>query len=71
VYGALLDDGKRYYVFDAISMREMAFEIGDAPSAREVAVTPDVQQRGLKVIREAVEGIGTFYRFPMYPDSGS
>ena len=71
VYGALLDDGKRYYVFDAIAMREMSFEIGDAPSARQVAVTPDVQQRGLKVIREAVESIGTFYRFPTSPDSGS
>ena len=71
VYGALLDDGKRYYVFDAIAMREMSFEIGDAPSAREVAVTPDVQQRGLKVIRDAVESIGTFYRFPTSPDSGS
>jgi len=70
VYGALLDRGTRYYVFDAVAMREMAFELGaGALPGKEVPVTPDVQERGVKVIRNAVGAIGTFYRFPTAPDS--
>jgi arylsulfatase A-like enzyme len=71
VYGALLDDASRYYVFDAIAMREMAFEIGDGLHQRQVPVTADVQERGLKVIRDTVETIGTFYKFATAPGSGS
>jgi arylsulfatase A-like enzyme len=71
VYGALLDDATRYYVFDAIAMREMAFELGDALEQRQVPVTADVQERGLKVIRDTVEAIGSFYGFSTAPGSGS
>ena len=65
VYGALLDGGRRYYVFDAIAMREMAFSIGsDATAGTRIAVTGELQQRGLAVIRRTVDDISRFYRYP-------
>jgi arylsulfatase A-like enzyme len=71
VYGALLDDATKYYVFDAIAMKEMAFELGDKRPATPLRVTPDLRQRGIDVIRDTVGAIGRFYRFPTAPDSGS
>ena len=69
VYGALLTNATRYYVFDAVAMREMAFDVGDGSTpGNEVPVTPDVRDRGLELIRSSVSAIGTFYRFPT-PDS--
>ena len=65
VYGAVLENATRYYVFDAIAMRQMAFDLGDGPqSGTEVPVTADVQRQGQQVIRETVEAISRFYRFP-------
>jgi arylsulfatase A-like enzyme len=70
VYGALLASGTRYYVFDAVAMREMAFEMRDgAEPGKEVPVTPDVRDRGLDVIRSSVGAISTFYRFSTTRDS--
>ncbi len=64
VYGALLANGTRYYVFDAVAMREMAFDMRDgAEPGKEVPVTPDVRERGLEVIRGSVADISTFYKF--------
>ena len=69
VYGAVMDGGRRYYVFDAIAMKEMAFTLGaDANPGRPIAVTPEIQQRGLTVIRRTVDDISRFYRYPS-PDS--
>ena len=70
VYGVLLSHASRYYVFDAVSMRDMAFELGtEARPGVEVPMTPDVQEQGLKKIRETVDAIGAFYRFSKAPDS--
>ncbi len=66
VYGALLEDATRYYVFDAIAMRRdgsSTLETGPQ-SGTEVPVTADIQRQGQKVIRETVEAISRFYRFP-------
>ncbi len=70
VYGALLANATRYYVFDAVAMREMAFDVGaGAAPGVEVPVTRDVRERGLEVIRSSVEAIGTFYQFSKGRDS--
>jgi uncharacterized protein (DUF1800 family) len=69
VYGALLADASRYYVFDAIAMRDRSFELGDGPGYKEDPVTPGTRERGLKVIRETVSAISSFYRFPTSPGS--
>jgi hypothetical protein len=58
-------------VFDAIAMREIAFELGDGLEQRQVPMTADIQERGMKVIRDTVEAIATFYRFATTPGSGS
>jgi len=71
VYGALLDGGTRYYVFDAIAMRELAFSIGrDATPGTAIPVTGEIQQRGLAVIRRTVDDISRFYRYPSVPGTG-
>jgi arylsulfatase A-like enzyme len=70
VYGALLEDASRYYVFDAIAMRELAFELGPGLEQRQVPVTMELQARGRQTIRDTVEAIGRFYRFSTAPDSG-
>ena len=70
VYGVLLAHATRYYVFDAVSMRDMAFELGTgAQPGVEVPMTADVQELGLKTIRETVGSIGAFYRFFKAPGS--
>ena len=69
VYGAVLAGTTRYYVFDAIAMRERAFELSDSPEYKEEPVTPDTREQGLKVIRETVSAISSFYRFPTSPGS--
>jgi hypothetical protein len=70
VYGALLDGGRRYYVFDAIAMRELAFSIGiDAYPGKVIPVTDEIQQRGLAVIRRTIDDISRFYRYP--PSAGT
>jgi hypothetical protein len=64
VYGAILDGGSRYYIFDAIGMRELAFQLTDAPAAGSpVKLTADVQLRGRALIRQTVEAVGDFYKF--------
>ena len=69
VYGAVLAGATRYDVFDAIAMRERAFELRDSPGYKDEPVTPDTREQGLKVIRETVSAIGSFYRFPTPPGS--
>jgi arylsulfatase A-like enzyme len=70
VYGALLANATRYYVFDAVAMREMAFDIADASvPGKEVPVTPDVREKGLDLIRNSVGAISSFYGFTTAPDS--
>ena len=70
VYGVLLAHATRYYVFDAVSMRDMAFELGTGATAGvEVPMTSDVQEQGLKTIRETIGAIGAFYRFSKAPGS--
>jgi arylsulfatase A-like enzyme len=70
VYGVLLAHATRYYVFDAVSMRDMAFELGTGPRpGAEVPMTADVQEQGLKRIRDTVDAIGAFYHFSTARDS--
>ena len=68
VYGAVLAGATRYYVFDAIAMREKAFALNDSPGYKEEPVTPEIREQGLKVIRQTVSDISAFYQFPDAPD---
>jgi hypothetical protein len=64
VYGAVLDGGARYYVYDAITMRDMAFSLDEGPQPGEPAtVTASLRAEGTAVIRRTVEDIAAFYHF--------
>jgi hypothetical protein len=49
-------------------MRQSQFDLGDG-APREVPVTPDTQDEGMKAIRETLAAISTFYRFSTARDS--
>ena len=67
VYGAVLDGGTRYYVYDAINMREMAFALDNGHRPGEPrTVTADLRDRGIEVIRHTVAEVAEFYHF--HPD---
>jgi hypothetical protein len=64
VYGAVLAGGTRYYVYDAITMREMAFSFEEGPRPGEpITVTAPLRDAGIEVIRRTVEDIASFYHF--------
>ena len=63
VYGTLLDDARRLYVFDGIALREYAYELDGTGAGRATAVTDEDRVRGQRAIRETVEGIARLYRY--------
>jgi hypothetical protein len=64
VYGAVLDEGARLYVVDAIERREMMFELGDGPDpGARVPVDPATRRAGGTLIFRTVESIARAYRY--------
>ena len=63
VYGALLDDARRLYIFDGIALREYAYELDGTGSGRMTAITDEDRARGQRAIRETVEGVARLNRY--------
>jgi hypothetical protein len=63
VYGTLLDDARRLYVFDGIALREYEYELDGTSAGRSAAIADEDRVRGQRAIREAVEGIARLYRY--------
>ena len=63
VYGTLLDDARRLYVFDGIALREYAYELDGTGAGRSTAIADEDRVRGQRAIRETVEGIARLYRY--------
>ena len=63
VYGTLMDDARRLYVVDGISLREYAYELDGTGAARAITISEGERARSQQAIRAAVEGIARFYRF--------
>ena len=63
VYGTLLDDARRLYIFDGIALREYAYELDGTGAGRATAVTDEDRVRGQRAIRETVEGIARLNRY--------
>jgi hypothetical protein len=63
VYGTLLDDARRLYIFDAIALREYAYELDGTGAGRATAVAEEDRVRGQRAIRETVEGIARLNRY--------
>ena len=63
VYGALLDDARRLYIFDGVALREYAYELDGTGAGRTTAITEEDRVRGQRAIRETVEGIARLNRY--------
>jgi hypothetical protein len=63
VYGTLLDDARRLYIFDGIAMREYAYELDGTGAGRSTAISSEDRVRGQRAIRETVEAIARFNRY--------
>lgn len=63
VYGALLDDARRLYIFDGIALREYAYELDGTGAGRTITIQNDDRVRSQRAIRETLEDIARFYRY--------
>jgi predicted AlkP superfamily pyrophosphatase or phosphodiesterase len=64
VYGAVLDEGARLYVVDAIERREMLFELGAGPEPGvRVQIDPATRRAGGSLITRTVESIARSYGY--------
>jgi Sulfatase len=63
VYGALLDDARRLYIFDGIALREYTYELDGTAAGRATAVTGEDRVRGQRAIRETVEAVARLNRY--------
>ena len=60
VYGALLDDARRLYIFDGIGLREYAYAIDGSGAGRAMTVSNDDRERGQRAIRDTINAIARF-----------
>ncbi len=63
VYGTLLDDARRLYIFDGIAMREYAYELDGTATGRSTSISGQDRKRGQRAIRETIEAIARFNRY--------
>ncbi len=66
VYGALLDDAKRLYIIDAVSLREYQYEMDGTAAGRSIAISGADREAGQKAVRAAVDEISRVYAY--HPD---
>ena len=63
VYGALLDDARRLYIIDAVSLREHVYELDGTASGRAVPVGQSDREAGQRAVRSTIDEISRFYAF--------
>ena len=63
VYGALLDDARRLYIVDAISLREYEYELDGSAAGRAVPVRRADRESAQTAIRSAIDEIARFYAY--------
>ena len=63
VYGTLLDNARRLYIFDAIGLREYLYQLDGTGAGRPVTVTDEDRVRSQRAIRATVEAIATLYGY--------
>ncbi|MEO7276271.1 MAG: sulfatase-like hydrolase/transferase [Vicinamibacterales bacterium] len=66
VYGALLDDAKRLYIIDAVSLREYEYELDGTAAGRSIAISSADREAGQKAVRAAVDEVSRVYAY--HPD---
>ena len=63
VYGALLDDARRLYIIDAVSLQEHLYELDGSAAGRAVAVDAGGREAGQRAIRAAIDEVSRFYGY--------
>jgi arylsulfatase A-like enzyme len=63
VYGALLDNGRRMYIIDAVGLQEHVYELDGSASGRAVTVSGRDRDTGQRAIRAAIAEISRFYGY--------
>ena len=63
VYGALLDDARRLYIIDAVSLREHVYELDGTRLGRAVPVGQSDREAGQRAVRATIDEISRFYAF--------
>ena len=63
VYGALLNDARRLYIIDAVSLREHAYDLDGSGAGRRIEVRPADREAGQRAIRATVDEIAAFHKF--------
>ena len=63
MYGTLLDNARRLYVFDGIALREYLYELDGTGAGRQLTVTDADRVRGQRAIRATVEEVARFYGY--------
>jgi glucan phosphoethanolaminetransferase (alkaline phosphatase superfamily) len=63
VYGTLLDDARRLYIIDGVSLKEHVYELDGSAAGRAVSVRGNDREAGQRAIRGAIEEMSRFYAF--------
>jgi glucan phosphoethanolaminetransferase (alkaline phosphatase superfamily) len=63
VYGTLLDDARRLYIIDAVSLKEHVYELDGSAAGKAVSVSRNDREAGQRAIREAIEEMSRFYAY--------
>jgi hypothetical protein len=63
VYGTLLDNARRLYIFDAIDLREYLYELDGTGPGRSLTATDEDRVRSQRAIRSTVEAIAAHYGY--------
>ena len=63
VYGALLGEGRRLYIIDAVSQREYLYELDGSGPGRAVAVNELDRRVGQSAVRATLDEIARFYAY--------
>jgi hypothetical protein len=63
VYGALLDDARKLYIIDAVSLREHVYELDGSAAGHSVPVRQADREAGQRAVRATVDEISRFYAY--------
>jgi arylsulfatase A-like enzyme len=63
VYGALIDDARRLYIIDAVTLREYEYELDGTAAGRQVAVRQADREAGQRAVRTTLDEISRFYAY--------
>jgi hypothetical protein len=63
VYGMLRDDGRTFYIADAVNGRDYAFDLSEPGSAVRSEITASSRSQNWTLIRESIDAIAAQYAF--------